>query len=151
VEQKIRELRDTGALSGLPGEGAPLPRDPDADAGDAWAARHLSRTARARPAWAELREDIGQRRRLIGARLRAHLAWKERRAAFLERLPAERILRERAATAEADARIARDVVAAIQELNALVRRHNLLVTVASLQLASVTEEELREAAKRDGA
>src|SRR5438093_4205813 len=81
VEQRLRELRDGGELSGLPGEGAPLPPDPDADAGDAWAARHIVRTARVRPVWAELRAEIGERRARILTRLRAHLAWVERREA----------------------------------------------------------------------
>ena len=79
VEQRLRELRDGGELSGLPGEGAPLPPDPDADAGDAWAVRHVVRTARVRPVWAELRAEIGERRARILTRLRAHLAWVERR------------------------------------------------------------------------
>src|SRR3989442_15089540 len=60
VEQRLRELRDGGELSGLPGEGAPLPPDPDA--GDAWAARHIVGTARVSPVWAELRAEIGERR-----------------------------------------------------------------------------------------
>jgi len=35
VEARMRELRDAGELSGLPGEGNPLPADPDDDAGEA--------------------------------------------------------------------------------------------------------------------
>ena len=37
VEARIRELRDAGELSGLPGEGQLLPPDPDSDASEAWA------------------------------------------------------------------------------------------------------------------
>ena len=97
VEQQLRELRDSGALRGLPGEGAPLPADPDADAGDAWAARHLSRGSAARPAWADLRQEIQHRTAGLIARLRAHDGWLSARAALLERLPAERIAQIRQA------------------------------------------------------
>jgi len=75
----MRELRDAGELSGLPGEGSPLPADPDDDAGEAWAARHVVRTSGAQPVWAELRRDITERRVRIVTRLRGHLAWVARR------------------------------------------------------------------------
>ncbi len=147
VEQRLRELRDGGELSGLPGEGAPLPPDPDADAGDAWAARHIVRTARVRPVWAELRAEIGERRARILTRLRAHLSWVERRAALLERLPAERIARESAATRDADKRVRAELAEQVEELNGLVRRYNLMVTVASLELPLLKAERLLEVAR----
>jgi hypothetical protein len=65
LEARIRELRDAGELSGLPGEGQPLPPDPDAAASEAWAARHVLRTSGARPLWADLRRDITERRTRI--------------------------------------------------------------------------------------
>ena len=100
VEARIRELQDAGELSGLPGEGQPLPKDPDDEAGEAWAARHVLRTSGARPLWSELRRDITERRMRIVTRLRGHLAWLERRQALLEHLPAERIVSEAALTRE---------------------------------------------------
>ena len=94
VEARIRELRDRGELTGLPGEGQPLPPDPDDGAGAAWAGRHVLRTSDARPLWTELRREITERRMRIVTRLRGHLAWLERRKALLEHLPAERIVAE---------------------------------------------------------
>ena len=90
----MRELRDAGELSGLPGEGRPLPADPDDEAGEAWAARHVVRTAGAQPVWAELRRDITERRVRIVTRLRGHLAWVARRQELLEQMPSDRILSE---------------------------------------------------------
>jgi len=145
VEQRLRELRDGGELSGLPGEGAPLAPDPDA--GDAWAVRHIVRTARVRPVWAELRAEIGERRARILTRLRAHLVWVERREALLERLPAERIARESAATRDADKRVRAELAEQVEELNGLVRRYNLMVTVASLELPLLRAERLLEVAR----
>jgi hypothetical protein len=147
VEARIRELHDAGELSGLPGEGKPLPADPDQAAGEAWAARHVLRTSGARPLWADLRRDITERRSRIVMRLRAHLAWLERRQALLEHLPAERIVAEVALTEEADRRVRAEVAKSIAELNALVRHHNLVVTAASLHLTVATLEGLLDAAR----
>jgi hypothetical protein len=146
VEARIRELRDTGELSGLPGEGRPLPPDPDDKASEAWAARHVLRTSGARPLWADLRRDITERRTRIVMRLRAHLVWLERRKALLEHLPAERIVPEVLLTNEADARVRTEVAQAIAELNALVRHHNLVVTATSVHVATVTFEGLIDVA-----
>jgi hypothetical protein len=147
VEDRIRELRDAGELSGLSGEGQPLPADPDDDASESWAARHLLRTSGARPLWADLRRDIAERRMRIVARLRAHLVWLDRRRALLEHLPGERIVPEVARTNEADARVRAEVTQAIAELNSLVRHHNLVVTATSLHLATATLDGLIEVAR----
>ena len=147
VEARIRELRDTGELSGLPGEGRPLPQDPDDKASEAWAARHVLRTSGPRPLWADLRRDITERRTRIVMRLRAHLVWLERRKALLEHLPAERIVPEVLLTNEADARVRTEVAQAIAELNALVRHHNLVVTATSVHVAAVTFEGLIDVAR----
>jgi hypothetical protein len=80
-------------------------------------------------------------------RLRAHLLWLERRQALLADLPAERIVTEVALTNEADGRIRAEVAQAIAELNALVRRHNLIVTATGLHLASMTLEGLIDVAR----
>jgi len=141
-EQRIREMRDSGQLSGLPGEGAPLPHDPDADAGDAWAARHLVRASRARPEWVTLRQEIGAMRSRLTARVRAHLVWLDRREAQLDGLPTERILREVAATRVADERIRGELGAAVDDFNALVRKHNLVVSSAALHVHLATLEDL---------
>jgi len=147
VEARIRELQEAGELSGLPGEGQPLPPDPDDEAGDAWASRHVLRTSGARPMWTELRREITERRTRIVMRLRAHLVWLERRAALLELLPAERIVPEVALTNEADARVRAEVARSIAELNALARHHNLVVTATSLHLAMATLEGLIDVAR----
>jgi DnaJ-like protein len=147
VEARIRELQDSGELSGLPGEGQPLPADPDAPAGEAWAARHVLRTSGARPLWSDLRRDIAERRTRMVMRLRSHLAWLERRQALLEGVPAERIVREVALTKEVDARVRAEVAQAIGEINALVRHHNLVVTATSLHLAVATLEGLLDVAR----
>ena len=147
VEARIRELQEAGELSGLPGEGQPLPPDPDAEGSEAWAARHVLRTSDARPVWADLRRDITERRTRIVMRLRAHLVWLERRKALLEQVPAERIVAEVARTSEADARVRAEVTQAIGELNALVRHHNLVVTATTVHMATVTLEGLIDVAR----
>jgi hypothetical protein len=147
VEARIRELQEAGELSGLPGEGQPLPPDPDEDAGEGWAGRHLLRTSGARPVWTDLRREITERRTRIVMRLRGHLLWLERRKALLEHLPAERIVPEIALTNEADARVRAEVTRSIAELNALVADHNLIVTATSLHLATATLEGLMDVAR----
>ena len=147
VERRIRELRDAGELAGLPGEGAPLPPDPDDAAGDLWAARHVLRTSGSRPQWAELRRDIAERRARVVTRLRAHRAWLDRRAALVQGLPAERIVGEVDATRQADARVRSEVAHAVSELNALIRHHNLVVTAPALHLSAATADSLEEIAK----
>jgi hypothetical protein len=147
VEARIRGLRDAGELAGLPGEGRPLPPDPDDDAGEAWAGRHVLRTSGARPDWTELRCDITERRMRMVTRLRAHVLWLERRQALLAQLPAERIVPEVALTKEADVRVRAEVAQAVAQLNALVRHHNLVMTATSLHLGFATLEGLIEIAR----
>lgn len=147
MEARIRELQDAGELTGLPGEGRPLATDPDDAAGEAWAARHVLRTSGAQPLWSELRRDITERRMRIVARLRAHLAWLERRQALLLHLPAERIVSEVALTRQTDGRVRAEVAQAVAELNALVRHHNLIVTATTLHLGTATLEGLIEIAR----
>ncbi len=141
------DLLGSDELRDLPGAGRPLPPDPDADAGDEWAARHVLRTAAALPPWAELRRDIGERRARIVTRLRAHQSWLERREALVGRLPAERIVGEVALTREADRRVRAEVASAVGEVNALIRQHNLQVTTTALHLRTVSADELLEIAR----
>ena len=143
----MRELAETGELSGLPGEGQPLPFDPDDAAGDAWAARHIVRASRAQPLWLDLRRDITDRRLRIVTRLRAHLAWLARRDELLRHLPSERIVAEVASTRQSDDRTRAEIAQAIADLNVLVRRHNLVVTATSLHLPTATLEGLLEIAR----
>jgi hypothetical protein len=140
-------MQDAGELTGLPGEGAPLRRDPDHEAGEAWAARHVVRTSGARPLWTELRRDIMDRRVRIVTRLRGHLAWIARRRELLEDLPSERIVAEVALTEQGDDRVRAEVAQAVAELNALVRHHNLVVTATSLHIPTATLEGLLEIAR----
>jgi hypothetical protein len=83
----------------------------------------------------------------IVTRLRAHLAWLERRATLLEHLPAERIVSEVALTKQTDDRVRAEVAVAVAELNALVRHHNLVVTATPLHLVQATLEGLIETAR----
>jgi len=124
-----------------------LQSDPDDAAGDAWAARHVVRTSGARPLWAELRRDIMERRLRIVTRLRAHVAWLARRQELVADLPSERILSEVALTKQGDDRTRAEVTQSIAELNALVRRHNLMVTATSLHVPTATLEGLLEIAR----
>jgi hypothetical protein len=83
----------------------------------------------------------------IVTRLRAHLAWLERRHALLEHVPAERIVSEVALTKQTDDRVRAEVANAVAELNALIRHHNLVVTATPLHLATATFEGLLETAR----
>ena len=97
--------------------------------------------------WTELRRDITERRLRIVTRLRVHLAWVARRQELLDQLPSERIVSEAAITKQGDDRVRAEIAQAIAELNALVRRHNLVVTATSLHLPTATIEGLLEIAR----
>lgn len=141
IDEQLRELAEMGALSGLPGEGAPLVDD-DPEAGDRWAARHVAKNANLTPEFVELRREIADRRDRIVRRLRAHRAWLAGRAALLADLPAERILDTARSTIAADARVETELGEALSELNALVARHNLKVPFR-LQIPPLSLEHLR--------
>ena len=150
VEARIREMQEAGEFSGLPGEGQPLPSDPDHAAGDSWAAKHVLRTSGAKPMWSELRRDITERRNRILRRLRAHLAWLGRRQALLAHLPAEGIVSEVSLTKQTDDRVRAEVAHEVTELNVLIRHHNLVVTATALHLPTATLEGLIETARGSG-
>ena len=139
VEQRIRELSETGELSGLPGEGAPLRDDDRLD--DGWAARHVMRNAEAVPEWVDLRKEIDARLARIRRRYRAHRQWLHDRTLLLAELSADRIVDAARATAERDVRVRAELEHAVSEANALIRRYDLLV-VPTLQLPLVTLERL---------
>lgn len=142
VEERIRDLAETGELTGLPGEGAPLQGDADRT-DEGWAARHIMRTADAVPEWIDLRKEIDGRLARIRRRYRAHRDWLHDRTLLLAHLPADRIIDASRATAERDVRVRQELEQAVSEANALIRRYDLLVTPA-LQLPLVTLERLAE-------
>ena len=79
VENRILEAIEEGALAGLPGEGAPLPRrDAERLAGDLWLAHHILGNAGALPEWLELARAIERDRERLAAIEAAHGALAER-------------------------------------------------------------------------
>jgi hypothetical protein len=140
VENAIRELVEKGELRGLPGEGRPLPDD-DPSLDDGWAARHVMRQADATPGWALLRREIDEERRRIARRLAAHRQWLHDRARLLAELPADRILEATRATNARDVKVRAELEHAVSELNALIRRYDLMV-VPPMQLPLVTLERI---------
>jgi hypothetical protein len=140
VDRRINHLVESGELRGLPGEGAPL-RDDDPRTDDGWAARHVMRQAEAVPAWVDLRKDIEAQRARIARRFAAHRLWLHDRTRFLAELPADRIVDASHATAVRDQKVRAELEIAIGELNALIRRYDLLV-VPALQLPLVTLERI---------
>jgi DnaJ-like protein len=59
VESQIQEAIAEGRLSGLPGEGSPLPVDPlDALAGTDWLGFHVLRDGEMLPDWLDLARDV---------------------------------------------------------------------------------------------
>ena len=140
VRRTIDELAETGQLRGLPGEGKPLPDDdPHHDA--AWAARHIVRQSNASPEWADLRREIDERRARIKRRFLAHRDWLHDRTRLIAEMPADRILEATHATNTRDLKVRAELEHAVSELNALIRRYDLLV-VPAMQLPLVTLERL---------
>jgi hypothetical protein len=130
-------------------EGSPKPRRIDTDddgPADTWAARHIMRNAGAVPEWVDLRKDIDERVALLRRRSAAHHQWLHDRTRLLAELPADRIVDAVKATEARDARVRVEIAAALSEVNALIRRYDLLV-VPALQLPLITLERLHAAAK----
>ena len=125
---------------GLPGEGAPLPDD-HAGPADTWAARHVMRNANAAPEWVELRKEIDEGTARLRRRLVAHREWLHDRTRLLAELPADRIVDAVKATEARDVRVRAEIDGAVSDVNALIRRYDLLV-VPALQLPLVTLERL---------
>ena len=140
VEERLRQLAESGELRGLQGEGAPLPAD-EGGPDDTWAARHIQKNADAVPEWVELRKDIDQRVARIRRRYAAHREWLHDRTRYLTELSAERIVEASRATAQRDVRVREELERAVSEVNALIRRYDLLV-IPTLQLPLVTLERL---------
>jgi Asp-tRNA(Asn)/Glu-tRNA(Gln) amidotransferase A subunit family amidase len=137
VEDRIRELAEAGELRG---DGRPLPDDREGT-DDTWAARHVARNANAVPEWVQLRRDIDERVARLRRRVDAHREWLRDRTRYLAELPADRIVETAHATTARDQRVRAEVAEGLSEVNALVRRYDLLV-VPTLQLPLVTLERL---------
>jgi len=99
------------------------------------------RNANAAPEWADLRKDIDDRVERLRRRVAAHREWLHDRTLLLAELPAERILEVSHATAERDRRFRAELTDALSEVNALIRRYDLLV-IPALQLPLVALERL---------
>lgn len=140
VERTIRELAENGELRGLPGEGRPFADDDPVD-DPGWAARRIMRQANAVPEWADLRRDIDARRARIARRLSAHREWLHDRTRFIAELPADRIIEATHATNTRDLKVRVELEHEVSELNALIRRYDLLV-IPSMQLPLVTLDRL---------
>lgn len=138
--ERIADLDRVGELRGLPGEGQPLPDD-DSGSPESWAARRIVKNAGAVPEWADLRKDIDARVSRIRLRLRAHREWLHDRTRLLAELPADRILSTAHATTERDLRVRSELETALSEVNALIRRYDLIVPLA-MQLPLYTLERL---------
>lgn len=137
VEEQLRQLGDAGELRG---DGTPLPPDEGGPA-DTWAARHIVRNANVTPAWAELRRDIDERVSRLRRRVVAHREWLHDRTRLLSEVPADRIVATARATAERDRRVREEIEATLREVNALIRRYDLLV-IPAMQIPLVTAERL---------
>ena len=140
VERRIGDLQNAGDLRGLPGEGRPLRTD-DAGSPDTWAARHVLENAGVAPEWADLRKAIDERASRLRVRLRSHREWLRDRTRLLTELPADRIVQAAHATTERDTRVRAELESSLAELNALVRRYDLIVP-GPMQLPLFTLERL---------
>ena len=140
VDDVLREIAGSAEREDLPGRGAPL-RDDDPRADDGWAARHVMRQAQAVPEWVDLRREIDERTAQIARRLRAHREWLHDRTRYLGLLSAERILEASRATERRDAKVRAELERAVGDVNALIRRYDLMV-IPALQLPLVSLERL---------
>ena len=149
-DHEIRAAAERGDLSGLPGEGRPLPRHEEEEAlGDRWAAAHVLRGANAAPEWADLRREIDEGTSRLVRRIRLHREWLAARSASLRTLPAERILDQVRATEEVDRRFREELASVVSELNAKIARHNLLARAELLQLAPLTSARVAQLAREE--
>src|SRR5438093_3302974 len=139
-------MNESGRLRGLAGEGAPFPAD-DEGPSDSWAARRLMRNAGAQPEWVDMRKEIEAWTEKIRLRVHAHRQWLHDRTRLLAELPADRILEATHATTTRDTRVRAELASAIGEVNALVRRYDLIVPPA-MQLPLVTLEGLAASDRR---
>jgi len=139
VDRRWRDIAESDEIKRLPGAGAPL-RD-TGHSGETWAAKHILENANAAPEWADLRKDIEAREERVRRRAVAHREWLHDRARLLSELPADRIVEYAHATTTRDLRVRAEIESAVGEVNALIRRYDLLV-VPAMQLPLLTLERL---------
>ena len=139
VDRKMREIVESTRIEQLPGAGQPL-RD-TSHSGETWAAGHVLENANAVPEWADLRKDIEAREERIRRRVVAHREWLHDRARLLAEVPADRIVDYQHATNTRDLRVRAQIESAMGEVNALIRRYDLLV-VPAMQMPLLTLERL---------
>lgn len=108
---------------------------------ETWAARHIMRNANAVPEWVDIRKDIEDRVARLRLRVRSHRAWLHDRTRLLAELPADRIVGAARATTERDLRFRNELEHQLSEVNALVRRYDLIVP-AAMQLPLYTLDRL---------
>jgi hypothetical protein len=146
VEERLRELADAGALSGLPGEGRPFA--PEDLAGDdaRWAAFRLMKQNRVIPAWSQARIEIDAELARLWSRAAAHRAWRAARKAALRTLAADRILAAVRITEREDQRVTAELADAARALNARIERYNAIVPSEGLRLPPISPGALLDAA-----
>lgn len=133
MEQRLRELAERGDLSGLPGEGRPLPPE-EGQPGDRWAAFRVMQQNKLLPPWAAERREIEAVRAGLERRAAAHATWLVARADLRQTLPADRILDATRVTWREDERVRSELAAAVEALNRRIVRHNTQVPSERLQL-----------------
>ena len=138
MEERLRELAESGALSDLPGEGRPFAREDLAGDDTWWAAFRLMKNNKVIPAWSQARIEIETEIARLGMRAAAHLTWLRSRDARLRTLAADRIIDAVRFTTREDARVRSELDAEVRTVNALIDRYNAIVPVESLRLAPVS-------------
>lgn len=130
----MRELAESGELSGLPGEGRPFAPEDLAGDNARWAAFRLMKNNRVIPAWSQARIEIEGELVRLRTRARAHRTWLELRRAQLVTLPGDRITDAVRVTEREDERVRAEMEDAVGALNAHVDRYNALVPAEGLRL-----------------
>jgi hypothetical protein len=134
MEERLRELAESGERAGLPGEGRPFARG-DLEGNDArWAAFRLMKNNKVIPAWSQARIELDGKIARLRTRAAAHPTWLRSRESQLRTLAADRIVEAARVTSREDARVRAELGAAVRSLNALIDRYNAIVPAVSLQL-----------------
>lgn len=139
VDRRIREVLESTQIGKLPGAGRPFADT--SHTGDGWAAKHIVENANASSEWADLRKEIDARIDKLRTRVKAHRQWLHDRTLLLSEVAADRVVETAHATAARDLRVRGELEAQIGEVNALIRRYDLIV-VPVMQLPLLTLERL---------
>ncbi len=138
MEGRLTDLAGSGELSGLPGEGRPIPREDLAGDDASWAAFRIMKNNRVIPVWSQERIEIDAELDRLRARCRGHRAWLSARALALRTLPGDRIVEAVRFTAGADQRFRSELESAVQALNERIGRYDAIVPSAGLALLPVS-------------